>query len=316
MTWRGAALVLLAWLAVAQQTPTPTYIRVAVARVDAHAEASAASPVLGSVEYGVVLPVVGSDHGWAHVIVFVSGAKVEVFVPESATAPAPASPVNAPMHLPAGRIVGRGEPKKPSVALDAAGRTTWIDPVALRAVPVASSATTLAPLASSPGMTTAIEGGTVLPNDSAAAVDWTWLLPAPALKVSAPRTPVLSAFYSELPDVPIDRVIPVLVRLAPAGNVWRAVSAARGRADMPFHDDTDWDIANGLVEDRVTGQRPEGGAGLMKIRLDRPLTPGDYAVVLRFAGPRRVSGSTIFGGSALAAGDSIVFTIAWPFRVM
>jgi hypothetical protein len=127
---------------------------------------------------------------------------------------------------------------------------------------------------------------------------------------------VLSAYFTELAGLPSDQVFPLLIRLAPAGIQWRAISAARGRADMPFRDEADWAIASGLLEDRVAGQFPDGGSGLMKIRLDHPLVPGEYAVVLRLAGPRRVAGSAIFNGSALAAGESIVFNIAWPFRVM
>ena len=124
---------------------------------------------------------------------------------------------------------------------------------------------------------------------------------------------MLTVIYTDLLGLSSDDVTPVLVRLLPIGPGWRLIATARGRADEPVREEADWSVARTLAE--VASAQSEGGAGLMKIRLARALLPGDYAVILRPATTRALAGERVFAGSALAAGEGIVFGAAWPFHV-
>ncbi|HEY6359165.1 MAG TPA: hypothetical protein VIX35_13025, partial [Vicinamibacterales bacterium] len=209
-----------------------------------------------------------------------------------------------------------------SVALDARGKTTWIATVAARAVPVVDGAGSpgspgnldqLASSASLPMMTAALDGATPMPVDASTVVTWTWLLPASAIVASTSGQPVLTVIYTDMRDLSSGDVMPVLVRLMPIGSGWRLVATARGRADEPLRNEPDWSVTRMLAP--VVGAQAEGGSGLMKIRLARALPPGDYAVILRPLTPQPLAGERVFTGSALAAGDAIVFGTAWPFHV-
>jgi hypothetical protein len=314
---RIAALVASA--AVVWGAGTPTAVRVATARVDVRAEARESSPAIGDVRYGEVLPLLGVEAGWDHVRVFVGKSRVDGYVPAAAMVPAPASaPIDAPLRVESTLIAIAGASAAGvSVALDAGGKTTWVAPVAPRAVPVLEEATSLGQLSSSASlaiMTAALDGATPMPVDSSAVVTWTWLIPASAVVASSSARPVLTVIYTDLLGLSSADVTPVLVRLMPVGTGWRLIAAARGRADEPVRGETDWSMARTLAE--VGGVQPEGGGGLMKIRLARALLPGDYAVILRSATSRALAGERVFAGSALAAGEGIVFGAVWPFHVL
>jgi hypothetical protein len=165
-------------------------------------------------------------------------------------------------------------------------------------------------------MTKALDGATPMPLDPSAVVTWTWLMPTSAIVASAASAstrPVLTVIYTDLLGLSPDDVTPVLVRLLPVGPGWRLIATARGRADEPVREEADWSVARALAE--VASAQSEGGAGLMKIRLARALLPGDYAVILRPVTTRALAGERVFAGSALAAGEGIVFGAAWPFHV-
>ena len=320
-----AVLVAVAWVAFGTQTPPA--VRVAAARVDVHAEARASSPAIGDVHYGEVLPFLGSEAGWDHVTVFVEKSRVDGYVPASAMVPAPPSAaINAPLRVESTIIAVPGvSAAGVSVALDAGGKTTWVTAVPTRAVPVLDEAVgagnpgnpgnldQLSSTASLPLMTAALDGATPMPVDPSAVVTWTWLLPTSAIVVSSSARPVLTVIYTDLLGLSADDVTPVLVRLVPIGPGWRLIAMARGRADEPVREETDWSVARTVAE--VGGAQSEGARGLMKIRLTRTLPPGDYAVILRPATSRALAGERVFAGSGLAAGEGIVFGAAWPFHV-
>jgi hypothetical protein len=320
-----AVLVALACVVPAMQAPTA--VRVATARVDVRAEARESSPAIGDVRYGEVLPLLSAEAGWDHVTVFVGPSRVDGYVPAAATVPAPASAaIDAPLRVESTLIAVAGASAAGvSVALDAGGKTTWVAPVAPRAVPVldevpsagnAGNAGKLDQLSSSanlPMMTAALDGATPMPVDPSAVVTWTWLMPTSAIVASSSARPVLTVIYTDLLGLSSDAVTPVLVRLVPIGPGWRLIAAAPGRADEPVREEADWSVARTLAE--VASGQSEGGAGLMKIRLARALPPGDYAVILRPATTRALAGERVFAGSALAAGEEIVFGAVWPFHV-
>jgi len=313
--------ILVALACVTLGTQTPPAMRVAVARVDVRAEARESSPAIGDVHYGEVLPLLGAEGGWDHVTVFVGPSRVDGYVPAAVMVPAPASAaINAPLRVESTITAVAGvSAAGVSVALDAGGKTTWVRAVATRAVPVleeAASAGNLDQLSSSaslPLITAALDGATRMPVDPSAVVTWTWLLPASAIAVSSSAQPVVTVIYTDLLGLSSADVTPVLVRIMPVGPAWRLIAIARGRADEPDREETDWSVARTLAE--VAGGQAEGAAGLMKIRLARALPPGDYAVILRPATSRSLAGERVFAGSALAAGEGIIFGAAWPFHV-
>jgi hypothetical protein len=308
-------------------------VRVAAARVDVRAEARESSPAIGDVHYGEVLPLLGIEAGWDHVTVFVEKSRVDGYVPAAAMVPAPVSAaIDAPLRVESTLLAVPGvSAAGVSVALDAGGKTAWIAAVATRAVPVLDEAgnpgnpanpanpgspRSLDQLSSSAGlplMTAALDGATRMPVDPSAVVTWTWLLPTSAIGVSSSPRPVLTVIYTDVLGLSSGDVNPALVRLLPIGPEWRLIATARGRADEPVREETDWSVARTLAE--VAGAQSEGGGGLMKIRLTRALPPGDYAVILRPVTSRALAGERVFAGSALAAGEGIVFGAAWPFHV-
>lgn len=290
-------------------------VRVATARTYVLAEANSASLPLGAVAYGQVLPLIGSGAGWDHVTVFVGTTRVDGFVAASAVVPAPPSAaVDARLTRESG-VMFTGAKTAPAdgvaVALDAAGKTKWIQPMTMRAVPVEGSAT----VAGSPALRAALDGETPMPADPATVVTWAWFAPAGGLVDAGARSPVISVMYANASNLAVERTQPLLVRMATGTDTWRLVASARGRADEPFRDVADWSLASAITQREVAGSRAEGGSGLMKIRLESPLAPGEYAVVLRDLGERPLAGSRLFSGSVLAAGDLTLYGVVWAFQV-
>jgi hypothetical protein len=320
---RSAAV---AWLALvmsaasAAQTQTDS-VRAAVARLEVRAEPRESSPVIGLVSYGDVMPIVRAEAGpvpagWQHVSVFASKLSVGGYVRSTDVAPAPpAAVVNATLRTSSSFGIAAATNHGVSVAIDGAGKTHWIAAVPTRAVPAAGASPSLAALAASPKLIDAIAGATDASVDPATPVLWTWLVSPSSITTTVPAQVVITVLYGDVRGVAPDDVIPIVVRLPSAGADWRAVAAARGRMDAPFREASDWAVGSALMEDVVAGQQPEGGAGVMKIRLAHALAAGNYAVILRPLTARPLAGVTVFAGSALAAGDSILFAFAWPFRV-
>jgi hypothetical protein len=86
---------------------------------------------------------------------------------------------------------------------------------------------------------------------------------------------------------------------------------AGGRADARSRDATDWMIARDLVQDVVPSVIEGSGPGIVTLRPRAPLTPGDYAIVLRPAIARGYSGREILGEQ----GAGGTFNSAWVFRI-
>jgi hypothetical protein len=291
--------------------------RVTVARLEVRVEPNEASGPIGAVSYGQVLPILGSAAGWAHVRVFVGSTLVDGYVPQTMIAPAPVSaPIDARLQAEAAvRLPGATAGSGVAVALDANGKTQWIKAVVTRAVPILRQTGGLEGVATAPGLAVALEGGTVLPADRSALVTWVWVVDeGDVVTVSAAR-PLITTLYSDVPGVRPDAVMPALVRLVAVLPRWRLLLAAPGRADAPLRDVADWTLADALDERRMGGATLDGGNGQMKTRLAGPLEPGEYAVVLRPTGSRPSTGSQVFGGSALAAGEAVLYGQVFPFRV-
>ena len=316
-----AALVSLALVGWVAQVPPPAAVRVATARVDVRAEPREPGAVIGDVHYGEVLPLLAADAAWDHVTVFVGQSRIDGYVPAAAMVPAPASAaIDASLRVESTLITVPGlSAAGVSVALDAAGKTTWVASVATRAVPVVEesgspgSLDQLSSTADLPMMTAALDGATPMPADPSAIVTWTWLLPTSAIGVSTSARPVLTVIYTDLLGLSPSDVRPVLVRLMPIGPAWRLIATARGRADEPDREEADWSMTRTLA--LVAGAQSEGGGGLMKILQTHALAPGDYAVIFRPLNSRALAGEHVFAGVSLATGEGIVFDTVWPFHV-
>jgi hypothetical protein len=312
----GRALVIALSLgAVFQRAPAPrASVRVVVAQVIARAEPRPTSVALGMIRYGAVLPLVASYGGWDHVIAFLSGVRIDVYVPAASLLPADTTSGDATMvAMPPTTVEHAASDRRVSVAVDATGKTVWLTASPTRSVPLVQTSATLDETAASRAMVDAIAGATPLPSNPAAPVTWTWLVRRSTVPVIGSAQPTLTAIYT---DLAAGHFVPLLIRLAPAGPDWWLATMAQGRADAPVRSEADWTFDSGLDENVVrSAVLQAGAAGIMKIRFSQPLGSGDYAVVLRPGAPRSFAGLHVFAGPEFDADEAVVFGSVWPFHI-
>ena len=146
----------------------------------------------------------------------------------------------------------------------------------------------------------------------AAPVTYVWTVDgATSETVFAEKRPSLVLIYKDARDLDPSDLTPVLVRLTPTISAVRVVSFIRGRADQASRTAADWDVIKDLKQDvvRATVALPEPGAAQLTPLGD--LEPGEYAVVLRPNGKKKLSGAAV-----LAIGpESRAFTAAWTFSI-
>jgi len=146
----------------------------------------------------------------------------------------------------------------------------------------------------------------------AAPVTYAWTVDGATSETVFPeKRPSLVVLYKDARELASADLTPVLVRLTPTISGVRVVSFIRGRADQASRTDADWDVMKDLKQDvvRATVALPEPGAAQVTPLND--LEPGEYAVVLRPNGKKKLSGASV-----LAIGpDSRLFTAAWTFSV-
>jgi hypothetical protein len=316
MTARGLAIA-ASLVAVVQTPPAQrANVRVLVAQVTARSEARDTSPALGVLRYGEVLPLISHEGAWDHVLVFMNSLRVDVFVPVAAIGPAGSAAVDATLFSVGPAIAGKAPAERRiAVAADTAGKTVWLTSAETRSVPLVNSPGGVEETAPSRAMADAIAGATPMPRNPATTVAWTWLVPKGAFPVLGSAQPVITAIYTDLPHEPVTQFVPLLIRLSPAGPDWLLAAVARGRADASVRAETDWSY-DGAEESVVRSAILQASApGIMKLRLTEPLTPGDYAVVLRPNTPRTFSGLHVFAGPAFDADEAVVFGSVWPFHI-
>ena len=146
----------------------------------------------------------------------------------------------------------------------------------------------------------------------AAPVIYAWTVDGATSETVFPeKRPSLVVLYKSARElVPAD-LTPVLVKLTPTISAVRVVAFIRGRADQATRTDADWDVIRDLKQDvvRATVALPEPGAAQVTPVSD--LEPGEYAVVLRPNGKKKLAGSAV-----LAIGpESRLFTAAWTFSI-
>ena len=277
-------------------------VRLVVPRASLRAEASASAPILTSVSYGASIQLRSEENAWARVLVpddrlGQPDARVEGWIRACA--------IHADVSCP---------PPKSNIAVsaDIPGQSHWLNPVALRAVPLADTYSSLTDLAGSPSLTKALEGRTTVPADAPTPVTWAWTISnnaiAGALKLSG--RPTFLAIYHDIPGLQAEAFAPAIVRVVPA-STGGVLSMAPGRADAASRTAADWMLARDLKYDVVTTTPLGGNVGMIKVRPAAALAPGVYALVLKPMYLVGYSGAGVFGedGIGLAFGEAWLFAI-------
>ena len=120
-------------------------------------------------------------------------------------------------------------------------------------------------------------------------------------------TPTFSLSYADIPGLDPDAYEPAVVRLVGTPDNYRLIGATREAMGMGMaggEQSVDW-----IAEDRVTLRLKKQGRGAYSLSPERPLTAGEYALVLR-----RVDGyhakSSGFGNA------QHINAMVWDFRVV
>ncbi|HEX5216418.1 MAG TPA: hypothetical protein VFV98_13220 [Vicinamibacterales bacterium] len=294
-------------------------VRVTVARANIRSEPNEKAPVLLQVTARTILTLRAIEGEWFRIQVppdprlgpirieaYISSKVATIVTPigpaerrPTDAAASPASPT--PLPEPAGTRDGM------SVAVVRGNTMTFLDSseARLRIAP-AKSDSFRALAATLPKEDPPVAGKGVDP------VIYTWTVDgAVSETVVAEKRPSLVVMYKSVRDLAAADLTPVLVKLTPTISGVRVVGFVRGRADQASRTDADWDVIKDLKQDvvRATVAVPEPGAAQITPLSD--LEPGEYAVVLRPNGKKKLSGASV-----LAIGpDSRLFTAAWTFSV-
>jgi Bacterial SH3 domain len=281
-------------------------VRVTVARANIRESASERGTVLTQVSYGNVLEVRGEEGDWYKVVAPVGAMRIEGYLSKRVTVVMSASGAGAGPPTAAVPVKVPGV----SMAADAGGRTIWLQAVTTQVVPMAGVVNGLGDVTPE-GLTAALSGGTPLPSEASADVTWLWVAPRIASPVLPARAPTFFVSYRDAPGVATADLTPAIVKLPPAGAGWSLVGMTRRPADAASSAEADWTISRELKDDRVRTTIRATGAGVMDVRLSAPLVPGDYALVLRPAFPRKYAGREVLGTD----GIGLVFSYVWPFTI-
>jgi hypothetical protein len=295
-------------------------VKVTVPRANVRTEASEKAPVLTQVTLGTVLALKRIDGDWFFVELppdaRLGGARVTAYLskkvatlvrpptnagPPAAATPAPAAPDPAPAVV-----------DGMSVAMQLGESSSWVVPHKVQ--PRAWRDRKVDNLrALGPG----IDAGDELKIDattrSAPAV-WIWALDGRSSdRPIDDRRPSFIAQFADVPGVSADDVSAALIRLQPStvgGADARVVAAARGRIDQASGDAGDWDLGKDLKQEAVRVEIERLNRGGMKLRPASPLSPGEYAVVLR-PSRKKLPGSTVLSPTA----EGRLFGLVWDFTV-
>jgi len=198
-----------------------------------------------------------------------------------------------------------------AVSVDVPGQTHWLKPTVSRAVPLLETGGSIAQIAASTSLVSALAGETALPADGSTPVTWVWTIPksAAALKLSA-RQPTFLAIYHGIAGLQATAFAPAIARVVPSATAG-VVAIASGRADANARNVADWTIARDLKYDFVTTTPLGGNVGMIKVRPAAPLARGLYALVLRPMYLTGYAGARVFSddGIGLAFGEVWLFAV-------
>ena len=309
-------------LAVFVSAQEPRFVRVTVPTANVRSQPSESAPIVDTVSWGKVLELKSEEGEWYFVSLppdpRLSGARVQAYISkkvarlETGTPPADVAAATPAVPSADDRVV----------QMEAAGAEVWLPATTLRVVYVADAASTstLAGLATLDAVRGAFGGAAAQSVDPSALVTYLWAAPArPAPRAAPARRPTFTAFYGQIAGVDPEVFFPALVKLVTVGAVaqtdapaWRLVAAARGRADAPAAEQSEWDVMREFKQAVVPSDLRAATRGIVRITPKTDLAPGDYAVVLRSLVPgQKFAGLRVFGGVA----EGRAFGRAWAFAI-
>ena len=206
-----------------------------------------------------------------------------------------------------------------AVGAELSPKTIWLKAQATQRFPIAETVRSVDAAASSVSVTSVLSASEAgvhlfavsLPPDVHDAT-WIWVTrappPAPAL---TSRHPSFFITYGEVPGLNSNEWAPYVVRVAPAGE-WRVISALAGSAIAHRQSQSEWEVRRLLMQHEMASTIRGLNFGMVRLTLNAPLPPGEYAVVIRPAFMRRTySGRDILGDD----GPGVAFGAAWMFVV-
>jgi hypothetical protein len=291
--------VLVSVLALSLVQAQRSTVLVTVARANVRQTPSERAEVVKQVEYGTELELIRTEGDWFHVYVSLNGnVKIEGYLSRRVAIAASGDAAPVP-RLTAPTLLAEGI----AMAADAGGKTTWLDAVAVRTVPIATEPASFDDLAKSGAIEQAATGRAAL--GSVTEPTWVWLVERDRTPPAfTNRRPAFFASYKGAPHVNVSELTPAIVKLTPAGK-WAIAAMLHGPADAS------WTLARDLKQDVVKVQVVAGATAAMDVRLAAPLAPGEYALVLRPAFQRLYPATQVLSGEAIGA----VMSVAWPFTI-
>jgi hypothetical protein len=290
-------------------------VKVTVPRANVRSEPKDTAPVLTQVTSGTVLTLIEIDGDWFHVQLppdpRLGGVRVDAYISKKvSTVVSMAAPGATPAPsttAPAGGATGSPNVTDGmSVSLQSGASTSWLAVRRTSRITAAASGkiAALASLAS-------LEDAGATAGSGASIVTYVWRVDGPAAdREIADRRPSFVVQFKDVPDASPDTIGPLLIRLAP-GAASRVVSAIRGRADQVSQGDSAWDVTKDLVQDVVKTNAEPLDRGVVKLTPVADLAPGQYAIVLRPAGKRKLAGSDVLAST----GEGRVFGLVWDFSI-
>jgi hypothetical protein len=308
------AAVLLAGAVAAQSNAA---IRITAGRAEIRSTPSATAAVFQHVPEGTYLLLIKEEGGWFQVELppnfKMPGVRAIGYV--EARFATRVSGAEAARALETAR---RPKPKPPgdtiAVAAEVSGTSVWLKAQPTRAVWLAGTFPTLAEAVSTPALLDALRSGSADGNPPPGTHDVTWVWVTAALAsppVVPARRPSFFVSYGEVTGLDSNEWAPAVVRLSAAAD-WRVVSALPGHGLARTLSARTWEVRRGLMQLDAAGSVIGLAQGIVRVTLNAPLAPGEYALVIRPAFlQRRYAGRDILGDH----GPGVAFGAAWVFQI-
>lgn len=294
-------------LPVLGQTLETALVTAATAPIRAEAKATAA--VLTTVKKGAKLEVRGTEGDFYQVVTSVGTVRIQGFVakrsvaleklaaPPPTSAPAPAAGTSAPLAK-----FGM------TAVVTSAAKPINLVPVTARVVKLAERVET----ARAAAIAMPVGAGTALPTAPASLISYVWVIDTvTGAREVADTKPAIVVQYRDAAGMSPEDFSPAIVRLIGTPSGPRVVSALRGRLDQGTRAQAEWDIATNQKVELVRATTEITDRGVAKLTVTEPLTPGEYAVIMRPTGNKKFAGTSVLA----AAEEGRFFSIAWAFVV-
>jgi hypothetical protein len=310
--------VLLACLAVfvsvALSAQTNGSVRVTATKANVRAEMSETSAILTQVNKDTLLDLLSVEAEWFHVRLQLGAIRVDAYISKKVAKLEPAA-----AGAPGGPTAGAAAAPKPkpdvipsrdgmTVGLMVDSNINWLQPTTARLIQIGDKVDSIAKSAAS------IPAGDSLPAGASGSsqVTYVWVADgASAAKITEDHRPSFYVQFKEVPGFSPDDLAPMLVRLTPAASGVRVVGAVRGRADQATRTDADWDVIKDFKQDVLRADAQLAERGVVHLVATQDLPAGQYAVVIRLATKKKLSGASVLQTS----GNARLFGVVWDFAV-